>query len=243
MTVIYKKKFNFQYKRDDGIYDNHLSNNNANTNNNNNINNSTNQLAYFNNRYERRLSVESARTLSDSSTDTEGKVHHKENKRRRNKAADKSIEQCEREIFRLQSSVDILRRKLEESELKETGDSIDAIAHQSDSQIRSIISRCAELLIDSFARCIQLTIRIYLISRLLSMEEELRREQYKMSLIINHKQRVIEAQGQQIAELDAANNRLLTELSCLRNRYEMKNGVYMDKQAVTVTEDDDTTNF
>jgi Domain of unknown function (DUF3498) len=77
------------------------------------------------------------------------------------------------------------------------------------------------------------------------MEEELRREQYKMSLIINHKQRVIEAQGQQIAELDAANNRLLTELSCLRNRYEMKNGVYSDltKQAVTVTEDDDTTNF
>lgn len=71
------------------------------------------------------------------------------------------------------------------------------------------------------------------------MEEELRREQYKMSLIINHKQRVIEAQGQQIAELDAANNRLLSELSCLKNRYEMKR----DKQAVTVTEDDDTTNF
>lgn len=80
-------------------------------------------------------------------------------------------------------------------------------------------------------------------SRLLAMEEELRREQYKMSLIINHKQRVIEAQGQQIAELDAANNRLLTELSCLRSRYEMKNGSYGDKQAVTVTEDNDTTNF
>lgn len=109
-------------------------------NNNNNTANSSNQLAFFNNRYERRLSVESARTLSDSSTDTEGKVHHKENKRRRNKA-DKSIEQCEREIFRLQSSVDVLRRKLEESELKENSDSIDAIAHQSDNQIRSIISR------------------------------------------------------------------------------------------------------
>jgi RAS protein activator-like 2 len=81
-------------------------------------------------------------------------------------------------------------------------------------------------------------------SRLLAMEEELRREQYKMSLIINHKQRVIEAQGQQIAELDAANNRLLSELTCLRNRYEMKNNInFNDKQAVTVTEDDDTTNF
>lgn len=72
-----------------------------------------------------------------------------------------------------------------------------------------------------------------LLNRLLSMEEELRREQYKMSLIINHKQRVIEAQGQQIAELDAANNRLLTELSCLRNRYELKNGNYEEHKAIT----------
>ena len=52
------------------------------------------------------------------------------------------------------------------------------------------------------------------------MEEELRREQYKMSLVLSHKQRVIEAQGQQIAALDAANNRLLNALSSLRNRYE-----------------------
>lgn len=52
------------------------------------------------------------------------------------------------------------------------------------------------------------------------MEEELRREQMKMSLALSHKQRVIEAQGQQIAALDAANNRLLTALSSLRQRYE-----------------------
>ena len=52
------------------------------------------------------------------------------------------------------------------------------------------------------------------------MEEELRREQMKMSLALTHKQRVIEAQGQQIAALDAANNRLLSALSNLRQRYE-----------------------
>ena len=52
------------------------------------------------------------------------------------------------------------------------------------------------------------------------MEEELRREQMKMSLALSHKQRVIEAQGQQIAALDAANNRLLSALSSLRHRYE-----------------------
>ena len=62
-----------QYKRDDGIYDNHHNNiNNIPNNNINNNNINNNQLAYFNNRYERRLSVESARTLSDSSSDTEG---------------------------------------------------------------------------------------------------------------------------------------------------------------------------
>jgi RAS protein activator-like 2 len=52
------------------------------------------------------------------------------------------------------------------------------------------------------------------------MEDELKREQYKMSMILSHKQRVIEAQGQQIAALDAANNRLLSALSSLKNRYE-----------------------
>jgi RAS protein activator-like 2 len=122
-----------QYKRDigDGIYDNHQNNN------------SSNQLAYFNNRYERRPSVESARTLSDSSSDAEEKIHHiKEPKRRlRSNKPDKSIEQCEKEIARLQSNVDALRRKLEDSEIKQTSDSIDAISHQSDTKIRSIISR------------------------------------------------------------------------------------------------------
>ena len=55
------------------------------------------------------------------------------------------------------------------------------------------------------------------------MEKELRQEQMKMSVALTHKQRVIEAQGQQIAALDAANNRLLGALSSLRQRYETVN--------------------
>lgn len=173
-----------------------------------------------NNRYQRRMSIDSGRTLSDSSTDTEsGPKHpvssvlnghsshlgiisgsgggHSESKRRHHRiSTSKSVEQCEREIQRLQASVDELRQKLEESELKEVSEDLEAISHHSDTKIRSIIGR------------------------LLAMEEELRREQYKMSLVLTHKQRVIEAQGQQIAALDAANNRLLTALSSLRNRYE-----------------------
>ncbi|XP_065087425.1 ras GTPase-activating protein raskol isoform X3 [Ochlerotatus camptorhynchus] len=173
-----------------------------------------------NSRYQRRMSIDSGRTLSDSSTDTEsGPKHHhsvsvslngpgthlgligggghSESKRRHHRSStSKSVEQCEREIQRLQASVDELRQKLEESELKEVSEDLEAISHHSDTKIRSIIGR------------------------LLAMEEELRREQYKMSLVLTHKQRVIEAQGQQIAALDAANNRLLTALSSLRNRYE-----------------------
>lgn len=61
------------------------------------------------------------------------------------------------------------------------------------------------------------------------MEEELRREQQKMSAALSYKQRVIDAQEQQIAALDAANTRLmssntrlLSALSTLKQRYNAK---------------------
>lgn len=75
-------------------------------------------------------------------------------------------------------------------------------------------------------------------NRLITMEEDLRREQMKMSLALSHKQRVIEAQGQQIAALDAANNRLLSALSSLRQRYEThptNNGGGSNGQQATLT--------
>lgn len=63
-------------------------------------------------------------------------------------------------------------------------------------------------------------------NRLITVEEELRREQHKMSAALSYKQRVIDAQEQQIAALDAANSRLmssntrlLSALSTLRERY------------------------
>ncbi|KAJ6634623.1 Ras GTPase-activating protein raskol, partial [Pseudolycoriella hygida] len=145
-------------------------------------------------RYQRRLSLESARTLSDSSTDTEGLVHT-DGKRRR---TPRSVEQCEREIQRLQTSLDSLRNHIGDSD-QNSNDDLLALPPHNDTKMRSIISR------------------------LITMEEELRREQLKMSLALSHKQRVIEAQGQQIAALDAANNRLLSALSSLRQRYETQN--------------------
>lgn len=58
--------------------------------------------------------------------------------------------------------------------------------------------------------------------RLISVEDELRHEQRKMSETLTHKQTVIEAQAQQIAALDAANNRLLAALNQLKDRYQVK---------------------
>ncbi|XP_020710215.2 ras GTPase-activating protein raskol isoform X5 [Athalia rosae] len=116
--------------------------------------------------------------------------------RRSKSRSHKSIDQYEVEIERLQSSVDRLRARLGNPE---DGD-IDNTAP--DSKMKSIISR------------------------LITVEEELRREQQKMSAKLSFKQRVIDAQEQQIAALDAANSRLitsntrlLTALSTLNQRY------------------------
>lgn len=56
--------------------------------------------------------------------------------------------------------------------------------------------------------------------RLIAIEEEKRYEQLKMALELTQKQRIIDAQSQQIASLDAANNRLLITLTSMKQRYE-----------------------
>ncbi|KAK9304901.1 hypothetical protein QLX08_003853 [Tetragonisca angustula] len=116
--------------------------------------------------------------------------------RRSKSRSHRSIDQYEVEIERLQSSVDRLRARLGATEDTD----IDGVAP--DTKMKSIISR------------------------LISVEEELRREQQKMSAALSYKQRVIDAQEQQIAALDAANSRLMTSntkllsaLSTLKQRY------------------------
>lgn len=158
--------------------------------------------SHNNNRYQRRLSLDSGRTLSDSSTDTEGVCQPIEGKRRRQPRQDHNGE-----IQLLQETLDSLRHTLDrdEAELRDSSDEILALNRYNDSN--SALQQS-----DSTMRSI--------IERLITMEEELRREQMKMSLALSHKQRVIEAQGQQIAALDAANNRLLSALTALRQRYE-----------------------
>ncbi|XP_024870567.1 ras GTPase-activating protein nGAP isoform X1 [Temnothorax curvispinosus] len=121
--------------------------------------------------------------------------------RRSKSRSHRSIDQYEVDLYeveRLQNSVDRLRLR---ARLGATEDADLDLA--SDNNMKSIISR------------------------LISVEEELRREQQKMSAALSYKQRVIDAQEQQIAALGAANSRLMSTnaslLSALsKQRYNAK---------------------
>ncbi|KAJ9574048.1 hypothetical protein L9F63_008574, partial [Diploptera punctata] len=156
----------------------------------------------------RRLSLDSNRDLSDSSDDDS--CHGRRSKLR----SPRNIEQYEREIERLQKDVEHLKLKLEQAEQqRDRGSGMDSPDLDS-SERESTRESSTVGQTDTNMKNI--------IARLISVEEELRREQQKMSDALSHKQRVIEAQEHQIAALDAANNRLLTALTTLKDRYALQ---------------------
>ncbi|XP_076867302.1 DAB2 interacting protein b isoform X3 [Brachyhypopomus gauderio] len=66
-----------------------------------------------------------------------------------------------------------------------------------------------------------------IISRLMSVEEELKKDHADMQAIVDSKQKIIDAQEKRIASLDAANARLMSALSQLKERYSLqtRNGI------------------
>uniref|UniRef100_A0A668A9D3 DAB2 interacting protein b n=1 Tax=Myripristis murdjan TaxID=586833 RepID=A0A668A9D3_9TELE len=66
-----------------------------------------------------------------------------------------------------------------------------------------------------------------IISRLMSVEEELKKDHSDMQAVVDSKQKIIDAQEKRIASLDAANNRLMSALTQLKERYSMqtRNGI------------------
>ncbi|KAL0979734.1 hypothetical protein UPYG_G00188880 [Umbra pygmaea] len=66
-----------------------------------------------------------------------------------------------------------------------------------------------------------------IITRLMSVEEELKKDHSDMQSIVDSKQKIIEAQEKRIASLDAANARLMSALTQLKERYSMqtRNGI------------------
>ncbi|XP_058472822.1 disabled homolog 2-interacting protein-like isoform X5 [Solea solea] len=66
-----------------------------------------------------------------------------------------------------------------------------------------------------------------IISRLMSVEEELKKDHSDMQAVVDSKQKIIDAQEKRIASLDAANARLMSALTQLKERYSMqtRNGI------------------
>ncbi|XP_053709959.1 DAB2 interacting protein b isoform X3 [Synchiropus splendidus] len=58
-----------------------------------------------------------------------------------------------------------------------------------------------------------------IISRLMSVEEELKKDHSDMQAVVDSKQKIIDAQEKRIASLDAANARLMSALTQLKERY------------------------
>ncbi|GFG36103.1 hypothetical protein Cfor_08074, partial [Coptotermes formosanus] len=164
----------------------------------------------------RRLSLDSTRDLSDSSDDYS--CHEQRSKVR----SPRNIEQYEQEIERLQKDVEHLKLKLEQAEKQhdrqQRGSGTDSPDIDSSEQDSTHDLR------DPPSPGQGDTNMKNIIARLISVEEELRREQQKMSDALSHKQRVIEAQEHKIAALDAANNRLMSALTTLKDRYALQQG-------------------
>ncbi|XP_061624971.1 disabled homolog 2-interacting protein isoform X4 [Phyllopteryx taeniolatus] len=58
-----------------------------------------------------------------------------------------------------------------------------------------------------------------IISRLMAVEEELKKDHSEMQAVVDSKQKIIEAQEKRIANLDATNTRLMAALAQLKERY------------------------
>lgn len=104
----------------------------------------------------RRLSLESARDLSESSSETdEAPQYHTTGRHRK---TNRAVEHCEKEIERLQTSVDMLRHKLEHVEL---GSSPDVTQTDGESKMKAIIARYVELVACMIIHFITLLIHLY----------------------------------------------------------------------------------
>uniref|UniRef100_A0A673Z882 RAS protein activator like 2 n=1 Tax=Salmo trutta TaxID=8032 RepID=A0A673Z882_SALTR len=62
-----------------------------------------------------------------------------------------------------------------------------------------------------------------IICRLMAVEEELKRDHAEMQAVIDAKQKIIDAQEKRISSLDAANSRLMSALTQVKERYGMQN--------------------
>ncbi|XP_061097186.1 ras GTPase-activating protein nGAP isoform X4 [Conger conger] len=131
----------------------------------------------------------------------------------------KHAEKYEQEIAQLKDRLHVSGRRLEECEqrllaqeqqmqkllleykvrLEDSEDRLRRQQDEKDSQMKSIICR------------------------LMAVEEELKRDHAEMQAVIDAKQKIIDAQEKRISSLDAANARLMSALTQVKERYSMQN--------------------
>ncbi|XP_036409691.1 ras GTPase-activating protein nGAP isoform X2 [Megalops cyprinoides] len=131
----------------------------------------------------------------------------------------KHAEKYEQEISKLKERLRVSGRRLEEyerrllaqeqqmqkllleykSRLEESEDRLRRQQEEKDSQMKSIICR------------------------LMAVEEELKRDHAEMQAVIDAKQKIIDAQERRISSLDAANSRLMSALTQVKERYSVQN--------------------
>ncbi|XP_041446433.1 ras GTPase-activating protein nGAP isoform X1 [Xenopus laevis] len=140
-----------------------------------------------------------------------------------NKDETKPAEKYEQEIAKLKERLKISSRRLEEyerrllvqeqqmqkllmeykSRLEDSEERLRRQQEEKDSQMKSVISR------------------------LIAVEEELKKDHAEMQAVIDAKQKIIDAQEKRIISLDAANTRLMSALTQVKERYnsQVRNGI------------------
>uniref|UniRef100_A0A6Q2WSV1 DAB2 interacting protein a n=1 Tax=Esox lucius TaxID=8010 RepID=A0A6Q2WSV1_ESOLU len=133
------------------------------------------------------------------------------------------LTQTEKEIAILQEKLHLSAKKLEEYECHLSGQ---------DEQTQKMLLEYQARLEDTEERLRrqqedkELQMKS-IITRLMSVEEELKKDHSDMQSIVDSKQKIIEAQEKRIASLDAANARLMSALTQLKERYSLqtRNGI------------------
>ncbi|XP_053324694.1 ras GTPase-activating protein nGAP isoform X2 [Spea bombifrons] len=140
-----------------------------------------------------------------------------------NKDESKPAEKYEQEIAKLKERLKVSSRRLEEYERR---------LLVQEQQMQKLLSEYKSRLEDSEERLRRQqeekdSQMKSVISRLIAVEEELKKDHAEMQAVIDAKQKIIDAQEKRIISLDAANTRLMSALTQVKERYssQVRNGL------------------